>query len=206
MKISGKRGRGRPPEFDREFALDQAMWLFWNRGFDGTSMADLSQAMEMSPSSLYAAFGDKEALYKAAVGHYLSGPGSYLGRALAREGPARQVMARMLEEAALELSQPGQPAGCMVALGATHTSPQARAVQAYLLQKRRESVESLAARIPQAELPPGRSALELARYLMAVLQGMSVQARDGACEAELLDLGRLAMSVWPEQDVQPSRK
>lgn len=206
MKILGKRGKGRPRAFDRDLALVQAMRLFWNRGFDGTSVADLTEAMGMSPSSLYAAFGDKEALYKAAVGQYLSGPGSYMGRALAQPGPARQVFAAMLEEAAAELSQPGQPAGCMVALGATHASPHSRAVQDYLLEKRRESVETLAARIPEAESPPGYNSHQLARYFLAVLQGMSVQARDGASEAELLALGRLAMSAWPERDMDDSKK
>lgn len=198
MKIPEKRGRGRPRAFDRDSALDRAMRLFWNRGYDGTSLADLTEAMDLSPSSLYATFGDKEALYKAAVDHYLSGPGSYMGRALARPGPARAVFAQMLAEAARELSEPTQPAGCMVALGATHCSPQSSAVQDFLREKRAESLRLLAARVAPAELPAGVTPEQMASFMMAVLQGMSVQARDGASEAELLALGRLALRSWPE--------
>ena len=198
MKIPEKRGRGRPRAFDRDLALNQAMRLFWNRGYDGTSMADLTEAMQMSPSSLYAAFGDKEALYRAAVDQYLGGPGSYMGRALARPGPARDVFARMLEEAAHELSEASQPAGCMVALGATHCSPQSGAVQEFLRDKRAESLRLLAARAPQEELPESITPAQMASFLMAVLQGMSVQARDGAGEAELLAMGRVAMRSWPK--------
>ena len=198
MKIVSKRGRGRPRAFDRESALDQAMRLFWNRGFEGTSMADLTEAMAMSPSSLYAAFGDKEALYKAAVDQYLQGPGSYMGRALAREGPARPVFARMLAEAAAELSDISQPAGCMVALGATHCAPQSQGVQDFLRERRRQSLQLLAERIPPAELPSGVTPDQMAAFVMAVLQGMSVQARDGAGPAQLLAMGQLALAGWPE--------
>lgn len=161
-------------------------------------MADLTEAMAMSPSSLYAAFGDKEALYKAAVDQYLQGPGSYMGRALAREGSARQVFAQMLAEAAFELSDITQPAGCMVALGATHCAPQSVGVQEFLRERRRQSLQLLAARIPPEELPSCVTPDEMADFVMAVLQGMSIQARDGADQARLLCLGRLAMRSWPE--------
>lgn len=198
MEIPEKRGRGRPRAFDRQLALDQAMRLFWDRGYDGTSLADLTEVMRLSPSSLYSTFGDKESLYKAAVEQYLNGPGSYMGRALARPGPARAVFAQMLAEAARELSEASQPAGCMVALGATHCSPQSRAVQEFLREKRGESIRLLAARIPPAELPADVTPEHMAAFMMAVLQGMSVQARDGAAEAELLALSQLALRSWPE--------
>lgn len=194
-----KKPRGRPRTFEQEKALDQAMRLFWNRGYEGTSMADLTSAMQLSPSSLYATFGDKESLYKAAVNQYLAGPGSYMGRALARPGRARDVFAQMLEEAARELSDASQPAGCMVALGATHCAPQSLGVQEFLRDKRAQSLRLLAERIAADPLPAGFRAEELANFVMAVLQGMSVQARDGAGEAELLSLGRLTLKGWPEE-------
>ena len=194
MKIKEKRGRGRPRAFDRDLALDRAMEMFREHGFDGTSMNDLTTAMGLSPSSLYATFGDKEALYRAAVERYLEGPGSYMGRILALSGPARDIYAQLMTEAAHELSG----GGCMVALGAIHCSPQARVVQDSMLHRRRQSVAVMAARIPPEELPPGVSPQQMAAFTMAVLQGMSVQARDGANEAELLGIARLALEAWPE--------
>lgn len=198
MKIPEKRGRGRPRAFNREQALDQAMRLFWDRGYDGTSLADLTEGMQLSPSSLYATFGDKETLYKLAVDQYLNGPGSYMGRALARPGPARPVFSQMLAEAARELSEASQPAGCMVALGATHCAPQSAAVQEFLRGKRLESLGLLAHRIPPGELPTGVTPENMAAFVMAVLQGMSVRARDGAREADLLALADVALRSWPE--------
>lgn len=198
MKTPEKRGRGRPRAFNRELALNQAMRLFWDRGYEGTSLADLTEGMQLSPSSLYASFGDKENLYKAAVEQYLNGPGSYMGRALAGPGPARAVFAQMLSEAARELSEASQPAGCMVALGATHCAPQSGAVQEFLRQKRADSLRLLAARIRPDELPAGVTPEHMANFMMAVLQGMSVQARDGARVGDLLALGQLALRSWPE--------
>lgn len=197
MKINEKRGRGRPRSFDQEVALREAMRLFWNRGYDGTSLADLTEAMGLSPSSLYSAFGSKEELYQAAVQNYLSGPGSYMARALAQSGPAREAFALMLAEAARELSRADQPAGCMVALGATHCSPQSESSQQFLRETRAESLRWLANRIPPAELPSGVTPELMASLMMAVLQGMSVQARDGAGQADLLAMGQLAMRAWP---------
>ena len=194
MKIFEKRGRGRPRAFDRDLALERAMELFREHGFEGTSLSDLTQAMGLSPSSLYATFGDKEALYRAAVERYLDGPGAYMARVLALPGSAREVYEQLMTEAANQLSG----GGCMVALGALHCSPQARAVQDSLLYRRRQSVAAMAARIPAEELPFTVTPFQVASFYMAVLQGMSVQARDGAQEAELLGVARLAMAAWPE--------
>lgn len=196
-----KRPRGRPRCFDREAALDAAMVLFWDRGYEATSMDDLAGAMCLSPSSLYACFGNKEKLYEAALDRYLEGPGSYTARILGEDIPVRTAFERLFEAAAHELTREGQPAGCMVATAATHCSPAATSVRTALAEMRASHVDQFEARIRKGiaagELPANTDAAALARFLETVLQGLTVQARDGVSRAELQMVGRLAMRSWP---------
>ncbi|GGG43145.1 TetR family transcriptional regulator [Chelatococcus composti] len=196
-----KRPRGRPRCFDRDTALEAAMMLFWDRGYEATSMDDLAEVMGLSPSSVYACFGNKEKLYEAALDRYLEGPGSYVARILAEDIPVRTAFERLFEAAARELTREGRPAGCMVATAATHCSPAASSVRAALAEMRADHVEQFEARIRRGiaagELPAETDAAALARFLATVLQGLTVQARDGASRAELQAIGRLAMRCWP---------
>jgi AcrR family transcriptional regulator len=208
-KAAGDTGgkRGRPRSFEKEAALERAMVLFWERGYEATSMDDLTAAMGISPSSLYATFGGKEQLYRAAIERYVAGPGGYIGRIFAEEPTAQGAVRRLLEAAAHELTRKDRPAGCMVSLAVTHCSPDAEPVQASLRELRHVSRGLLKTRIERSieagELGRDTDADALATFYVTVLQGMSVQARDGASPESLLAIGEAAMRAWP--DARPRR-
>ncbi|MEZ3182995.1 TetR/AcrR family transcriptional regulator [Streptomyces pimonensis] len=194
--------RGRPRSFDRETALVQATLLFWQHGYEGTSISDLTAAMGISPPSLYAAFGDKRALFTEVVDRYGSTFGAFMDSALAQESDPRAGFARMLDEAAVSYTDPRHPAGCLVISAATNYSPQTADVEQDLRARRRANVRSFEARLQDARarraLPEGADTRALAVYFAAVVQGMSQQARDGATTQELRRVAELAMMVWPE--------
>lgn len=195
--------RGRPLSFDRGAALDKAMHVFWERGYESASIADLTAAMGITPPSLYTAFGDKEHLFLEAIEAYGKGPGGFGARALAEEKTAKRAVQRLLEEAAVELTQDTQPHGCMMVMAATNCSVAAGHVQAALARRRAEAESAIEERIRRGaeagELPPRTDAKALARFVATVYQGMSMQARDGASRAELRSSVRMAMRAWPER-------
>ncbi|MGW0928119.1 TetR/AcrR family transcriptional regulator [Streptomyces sp. NPDC002644] len=194
--------RGRPRSFDREAALVQATLLFWQHGYEGTSISDLTTAMGISPPSLYAAFGDKRALFSEVVERYGGSFGAFMESALDGEDDPRAGFARMLDEAAVSYTSPEHPAGCLVISAATNYSPQTADVERTLRERRVANVRSFEARLRDAEaggsLPEGTDTRALAVYFAAVVQGMSQQARDGATTAELRRAAEYAMAAWPE--------
>lgn len=196
-----KKKRGRPRCFDPEAALDRAMILFWERGYDATAMDDLATAMGLSPSSIYATYGDKQALYQAAIDRYLKGPGAYTLEIMRSAPSAKEAMSQILQAAAGELTRADRPAGCMLASAVTHCAPQAEKLQAAMAQRRQESMAqyvSLFSRaLTEGELPLATNITGLARYYASVLQGMTLQARDGAKPAELKAIAETAMRAWP---------
>ncbi|MFB7908930.1 TetR/AcrR family transcriptional regulator [Kitasatospora sp. NPDC056076] len=194
--------RGRPPAFDRDEALSAATRLFWERGYEATSVTDLTTAMGIRPGSLYAAFGDKRSLFEEVVRRYGHSPvGAFVGVALAEETGARAAFARILREAAAIYPDPSHPAGCLVISAATNITPQDAGVQALLrdLRNRNRQVfeDRLLAARQDGELPPGTDPKALAGYLATVIQGMSQQARDGATAEELGRVAELALRAWP---------
>ena len=195
------KARGRPLSFDRSAALHSAMHVFWERGYEAASIADLTAAMGITPPSLYTAFGDKEHLFLEAVELYASGPGSGGSRALAEEPSARQAIERWLREAAAELTCSSHPSGCMVVIATMNCSAASAHVQAALAQRRATADAALRTRIKQGirdgELPADTDAAALARFFSTVFQGMSMQARDGASRAGLLATVTAAMRAWP---------
>lgn len=195
MKIASRRGR--PRAFDRRKALEAALELFWRQGYEGASINDLTAAMGISPPSLYAAFGGKERLYQEALDLYAATRGGYAARALAEEPTARAAIERMLREAAAVYA--GR--GCMLASGALACAPEHAGVAADLARRRRDGREALSARLERAvaegELPAGADAAALGAYYAAVIQGLSIQARDGATPEQLKAIARLAMAAWP---------
>ncbi len=196
-----QRGRGRPRCFDQEAALERAMVLFWDRGYEATSLDELSAAMGISPSSLYATFGGKEQLFRAAVDRYLARGGGNMDRIFAEEPTARGAVQRLLEAAADEFTRPDHPSGCMIALAGTQCSPGARPVQDLLRGHREGWHASLQARIERGieagELASDTDAAALATFYVTLMLGMSVQARDGASREGLSALAEAAMRAWP---------
>src|ERR1700688_3019529 len=197
-----RKARGRPRAFDRDAALHRAMELFWRQGYESTSISDLTSAMKITAPSLYAAFGDKERLYLEAVERYKSGLGDS-GSILAGEATARGAIKRLLEGSAIELTNTrDHPPGCMVVASAINGSPESAHLQAALRGCRVEAEARIRAKIKRGvkdgELPPGTDAAALAKFYMTVMQGMTIQARDGATQKELLAVARAAMLQWPE--------
>jgi AcrR family transcriptional regulator len=197
------KARGRPRSFDRDEALERAMELFWRQGYEATSLADLTAAMGINPPSLYAAFGDKEHLFLAAVERYENlgrGPGA--GCILEDAPTARDAIERVLKESAIELSKPTQPKGCMLITAATNCSAESAHIQRALAERRaaqkKHLKERIAKGIANGELPRGADAGALADFYATVLTGMSMQSRDGATRKTLLATAEAAMRAWPE--------
>jgi TetR/AcrR family transcriptional regulator, copper-responsive repressor len=199
MEISEtiSRPRGRPRAFDRNSALDKAMRLFWARGYEATSIADLSQAMGINPPSLYAAFGDKRQLFEASVEAYQSGPGCFAAQALASDLPARAAIEKLLMEAAARFTDKAYPPGCMVVLSAASCSDEAAEIRDRLTARRNASAAAIQARIAAAKLPAGLDADAFAGLVVSVFQGMSVRAFDGATQEALEATVRQVMALWP---------
>jgi AcrR family transcriptional regulator len=189
---------GRPREFDRDEALSRIQAAFWARGYEGTSMADLVQVTGLASARLYAAFGAKEAMFRAAVERYELLDGGFADRALAEEPTARQALERMLRDAVAVYTSP-EPRGCMVVSAATNCSPDNDAVHDWLEQHRKRRTASITARLRSAvaagELRPGTNVQAVGDAFAAVLNGLSVQARDGVPRRRLLALIGPAMTM-----------
>ncbi|MEU9096931.1 TetR/AcrR family transcriptional regulator [Streptomyces sp. NPDC048361] len=191
--------RGRPRSFDRDTALEQATMEFWRRGYEVTSIADLTRAMGIGAPSLYAAFGDKQALFEEVFCGYQATHGAFATRALTEEPTARESVARLLREAAAEFTDPAHPYGCMVISAAANCTTEA--VSDALREQRTAGLGAIetriAADIEAGRLPGTTDAGTLARFVATVFQGMSQQARDGATRADLEAVAVAAMTVWP---------
>lgn len=193
--------RGRPRSFDRGEALARITRVFWERGFAAASIADLTEAAGIGAPSLYAAFGDKKALFREVVEAYARAEGGFAALALAEEPTARAGVARMLREAAAAYTDPSHPRGCLVITAATNVPADAADIAEVLRVRRDANVRELERRIradvAAGVLPARTDPMALARFSAAVLQGMSQQSRDGATRAELLAIADSAMRAWP---------
>lgn len=202
MSTELKKPRGRPRVFDKEEALEKAMKLFWARGYDGTSMAELIETLGINKPSLYAAFGNKEELFHKALLKYASGPVAFVSE-VTKEPTARKVAEGFLVKAAEFLTNPQSPKGCMIVQAALSASENAEMIRNVLI-KYRESYENLLSeRFTKAkkngDLPQDANPKDLAKFLATLHQGMSVQATSGATKQELLELAILALKAWPEE-------
>jgi AcrR family transcriptional regulator len=198
----GKRGRGRPAVFDRDIALREAMKLFWERGYEGTSFDDLIAAMGISASSFYNSFSSKEALYCEATHSYLEWSGQWFFAILNDPSiDTRTAFARLFEATAEEFTRGDHPLGCMIALAGTHCSPGMSNIRDMMAEHRAFSESAMAARIRKGatngDVPEDTDCDMLAAYYSAVARGLAVQARDGASREKLAQIGRLAISAWP---------
>ncbi|MEI5101299.1 TetR/AcrR family transcriptional regulator [Streptomyces sp. PmtG] len=201
-------GRGRPRSFDRATALRQAMEVFWLRGYEATSMTDLTSAMGIASPSLYAAFGSKERLFQEAVALYSATEGAAMTRAFTEEPTARAAVEAVLRENARVYAEQGRPSGCMIVLAATNCSAANEPVREHLATWRRAGADMMAERLDRAvaegELPAATDTRAAADFYTTVIQGMSVQARDGATAADLHKTVDRAMAAWDVVVVPPA--
>lgn len=193
--------RGRPRVLDREVGLEVASRLFWERGYEGTSIADLSQAMGVTPPSLYATFGSKEELYGQALDHNIARETKRRSEALKGEMTAYEALAFYLYDVAEGISDPGKPRGCIVSTAVLQHADENESVAQAVAARREASIQCVKARFDRAadegELPADTDTDSLARFYGAVAQGMSAQACDGACTVRLKRLVDIALSAWP---------
>jgi len=192
--------RGRPREFDREQALDKALRLFWCKGFDNTSIAELTQSLAINPPSLYAAFGSKEKLFEEALARYISSYGSGIWNHLEAEGSARDAIERLLLATADAYSREALPRGCMIVLSAPQPEAGNEKVGEALRNLRLENQTRLEARLQRAvregELPASIDTAAMARFFACVQHGLSIQARDGAPREALRSVAAGALAAW----------
>jgi AcrR family transcriptional regulator len=191
---------GRPRAFDVDEALDRAMAVFWRRGYEGTTLDELTAAMGINRPSLYAAFGDKEQLFRKALDRYVNGPASYIRAALAKPN-VRDAAAALLAGTICLLTDTRNPGGCFVVQGALACGATAESVRQELVAVRAAGMALMRERFEKAkrdgELPDSVDCDDLARYLATVVHGLSVQAAGGAMREQLQRVADLAMRAWP---------
>lgn len=191
---------GRPRSFDRAAALKSAMAVFWQRGYEGTALSDLTAAMGISAPSLYAAFDCKENLFREAIRLYQDVEGAAVKRAMDAAPDARAMVEAMLRTNIGHYTDPAKPPGCMIVLAATLGTPENSPVREHLSALRRSAVADLKRRLERhraaGRLPEGADTTALAEFYSTVLQGLSIQARDGASRRALDRIAAAAMAAW----------
>jgi AcrR family transcriptional regulator len=191
---------GRARTFDADEALDRAMTVFWRKGYEGTSLSDLTEAMGISRPSLYAAYGNKEELFRKVLERYGEGPSSYESDALAQP-TARAVAEGLLRGAADVQTDPDTPAGCLATLGTTYcaedSSPVGKIVIAFRLAGHAAIRKRFERACAEGDLPPSADPKALTHYIGTVVCGMAVLAASGATRKELERVIELTMRGWP---------
>ena len=192
--------KGRPREFDADLALERALEVFWRKGYEGASMAELTEAMGINRPSLYAAYGNKEELFRKALDRYADGPAAYTREAL-NEPTARAVAERILRGAADALTDPRNPPGCLGVQGALTCGDAAKSIREELCSRRSSWETALRQRFERAkaegDLKADADCADLARLIATVTQGMAVQAASGATRNDLRKVAEMMILAWP---------
>ncbi|MDR7328091.1 MULTISPECIES: TetR/AcrR family transcriptional regulator [Catenuloplanes] len=191
---------GRPRGFDADQALERAMRVFWEQGYEGASLADLTAAMGITKTSMYAAFGNKEELFRKAVKRYEEGPAAYVACALAKP-TAREVATAFLTGSVTASTLPDSPAGCLSVQGSLAAGETGRTARELLTDWRNHGRALLRDRFQRAlddgDLPAGSDPALIARYVMTIANGIAVQAAGGTTRDELQEVATAALRHWP---------
>jgi AcrR family transcriptional regulator len=187
---------GRPINFDKDAALEAAMLLFWERGFEGTSMADLTQAMGLSPSSIYAAFGDKQELFALAAQRYIDVPAQYMVRAL--EQPTfKSFLLAAFDNTVEFLGSKVHPSSCFTLTGAISCGLDTAPAKILMKEMRLQNEAAIKRRLLKArkagEFPREEDVDDYTRYLSSLLSGLAIQAANGSTRAELKRTAEVAL-------------
>jgi AcrR family transcriptional regulator len=191
--------RGRPREFDTEDSLAAALGVFWSKGYEAASLTDLTEAMGITRPSLYAAFGNKEALFKQALDLYATEKLAYVRAAL--DAPTAKGVAERLLNGAVEMMTSSGCRGCMGVMASMHCqgtdSPIRQAVSERTDSSRVALLERMQRAIDEGDFAISVEAEAMTRYLSALMQGMSVQASSGASREEIQQVAEAALAIWP---------
>ena len=191
--------RGRPREFDTELALGAALRVFWAKGYEGASLSDLTDEMGITRPSLYAAFGNKEALFRQALDLYERDKLTYIGDAI--EAPTARGVAERLLMGSVDAATTGDCKGCMGVIASVACQSVEPSIRDDVNARAESSRRAIIARMQQAidagEFRVATEAEAITRYLLAIMQGISVQAQSGASRDELLQVADSAMLSWP---------
>lgn len=194
--------RGRPREFCPDQALAAALGVFWSKGYEGASMAELTAAMGITKPSLYAAFGNKEQLFHKALDLYETEKLAYTREALAQP-TARAVAEHFMRGAVAAQTSSCDPKGCLGVIGATACGAEAESIKAEVIKRRESSAAALLERFRQAQrdgdLPANVEPEDLSQYLFTILQGMAVQAGAGATREDLERVVETSLRLWPSR-------
>jgi AcrR family transcriptional regulator len=201
--------RGRPRAFDPDAALRKALAVFWERGYEGTSMNDLVEAMGIASASIYAAFGSKAELFRRTMALYGATRGEPPRRALREQSTARGAIEAMLRATADEITRPDDPHYCMLILAAPTGAVENHEIREFLAGGRRAMLAEIRGRLARGtadgDLIVSPATLDaVARYYATVVQGLSIQARDGASRAELETVITCAMAAWDTLAAAPA--
>ena len=195
------RALGRPRSFETGKALDAAMKVFWCKGYEGASLSNLTKAMGINRPSLYAAFGDKESLFRKVLDRYDSGPAAYVQEAL-NQLTARAAIEKLMEGAADVATASGNPRGCLFVQSALACGDKAEGIRNDLILRRDAGEKAVRLRLKRAQaegdLPQDANPADLARYVVTVIQGIAVQAAGGATRNELRRVIENALRAWPQ--------
>jgi AcrR family transcriptional regulator len=191
----------RPREFDLDLATDAALRVFWEKGYEATSLADLTEAIGINRPSFYAAFESKEALFKRVLDRYAEGSGA-ISEALSAK-TAREVVSGLLAFYADAAGNPGRPRGCLLVQAALVCGKENHGVRDELSKRRAAGERALRGRLTRAkaegDLDEDANAADLARYVWTMCQGMAVQAAGGASRGELRKVAAEVMKGWPSK-------
>ncbi|MFF2911433.1 TetR/AcrR family transcriptional regulator [Paenibacillus sp. NPDC057934] len=191
---------GRPRAVDKTAALESALMVFWEKGFEGASLNDLTRSMNINRSSLYTIFGSKQDLFYLALDHYVSGR-PFLSSEILNKDTAREAVEEILNLSADSATDPNTPPGCLIIQGGISGGEESQFIRKELISRRNDAEHNLKQRLEKAketgELPENSNPAVLARFITTVLEGISIQAADGATREEIQEVIDLALQLWP---------
>ncbi len=199
--LSERRCKGRPRAFDRTLALRRALEVFWRRGYAPASVSELCKAMEINPPSLYATFGNKASLFLEAVNFYEETYWKEPARRFLDDPDIYSAVKNFFNESAQILLSPETPCGCMVVLAAVNISDEEteiiEAVKALRMETKQMFSDRLRRAIKDGQIPPDTDVPALSGALNTMLEGLSIQARDGLFQSELKAIAAHAVRMLP---------